>query len=119
MRDCQRNLISFWYAPYLRKEPVTVNGSETGQYREIYGDPIAAKAPISNCVGAADMELFGTALQYDRVITTVQDLPGLNEYSKVWIETDPDGGKALPDYRVKRTAKGLNQNLWAIQREVR
>lgn len=117
MRDLARNQIIFWYSLYLGKEPVLKNGFETGQYTDAYTDPVAVKARISSATGENEVEMFGTAIQYDRVISSVQNLP-IDEYSRLWIDSDPSEG-ADYDYRVKRVAKGLNQHLWAIEKVVK
>lgn len=123
MRDCLRNQRIFWYSLYLRKDPVYKEGLsdpdgnpiETGQYQEVYSEPKASKAHITAAVGPSDMEAFGSSVQYDRVICTVQKL-GLTEQSRLWIDRSPAAG--APDYRVIRVAEGLNQNLYAIERLV-
>ena len=117
MRDLIRNQVEFWYSVYLDKEPVLKNGFETGQYREVYSEPIRARARISSAKGETDSEIFGTSVKYDRVISSVRDFP-INEFSRLWIDVAPSTG-AKPDYAVKRVAKGLDQNLWAIERVTR
>lgn len=117
MRDLRRNQVSFWYSRYEGKEPVLKNGVETGQFKEIYSEPIKAWARISSATGGSETEMFGAAVSYDRVISTVQPLP-IDEYSRLWIDTDPTTGGDW-DYKVKRVAPGINQNLWAIEKVVR
>lgn len=116
MRDLRRNQVPFWYSLYVGKEDVLKDGCKTGQKREIYTTPFRAEARISNTTGESDAEMFGANLQYDRVISTVQDLP-INEYSRIWVDADPETG-AKHDYVVKRVARGLTQNLWAIAKVV-
>lgn len=116
MRDLRRNQVPFWYSLYIEKEPVLVDGFETGQYQPIYSDPVEAKARISSATGESEAEMFGADVQYDRVISTVQNLP-IDEFSRIWIDADPTTG-AAHDYVVKRVAKGLTQNLWAIAKVV-
>lgn len=123
MRDCLRNQRVLWYSLYLRKEPVYKEGLtdpdgnpiQTGQFREIYTDPLPVRAHVTSAVGPSEIEAFGSSIQYDRVISTVNRL-GLTEQSRLWIERSPADG--APDYRVKRVAEGLNQNLYAIERLV-
>lgn len=117
MRDLKRNQRSFWYSRYSSKEPVFKNGFKTGQYTSGYTKPVKAEACISPATGDSDVEMFGTDIQYDRVISSVQSLP-IDEFSRLWIEADPTTGAEF-DYKVKRVAKGLNQHLWAIERVVR
>lgn len=123
MRDCLRNQQVLWYSLYLKKEPIYKEGltdSEgnpiaTGQYREIYTEPLPVRAYVTPAAGPSDLEAFGSSVQYDRVICTVNRL-GLTEQSRLWVERYPTDG--APDYRVKRVAEGLNQNLYAIERIV-
>lgn len=117
MRDLKRNQTSFWYSLYSSKEPVLKNGFKTGQYKSGYTEPVKAMACISPATGDSAVEMFGTDIQYDRVISSVQSLP-IDEFSRLWVEADPSTG-AEYDYKVKRVAKGLNQNLWAIEKVVR
>lgn len=117
MRDLQRNQVEFWYSLYEGKEPILVDGFETGQYKEKYSAPVKAKARISTVTGESGAEMFGAAVQYDRVISSVQDLP-IDEYSRLWVDTTPDEKCQNFDYKVKRKAPGLDNHLWAIQRVV-
>lgn len=117
MRDLRRNQVSFWYSLYQGKEPILKDGFDTGQSREKYSEPVRARARISSATGDSDTEMFGAAVSYDRVISTVQPLP-IDEYSRLWIDTDPTTGGDW-DYKVKRVAPGINQNLWAIEKVVR
>lgn len=117
MRNLKRNQTRFWYSLYVRKDPVLKDGLKTGQYKEGYSDPVRAEASISSAKGGSETELFGTAVSYDRVISSVEPLP-IDEFSRIWVDTDPEKGEAH-DYRVKRVARGLDQHLWAIERVVR
>lgn len=124
MRDCLRDCVPIWYALFLRKDPIYKDGVtdadgnpiETGQYKEIYTDPVRVMVPVSPNTGAAEAEVFGSSVQYDRVISTVQRL-GLTEQSRLWVDCTPENDTA-PDYKVKRVAEGLDQNLYAIERIV-
>lgn len=120
MRDLKRNQVPFWYSCYEGKESVLKNGFETGQYKETFSEPVKAWAQISSAKGESDVEMFGAAISYDRIISTVQDLP-INEFSRLWVDTDPDASKKGEDfnYKVKWVARGLDQHLWAIERVVR
>ena len=120
MRDLRRNQVPFWYSLYEGKDAILKDGFETGQYKEKYSEPVQAIARISSATGESDVEMFGAAISYDRIITTVQDLP-INEFSRLWVDVDPDASKNGEDYnyKVKRVARGLNQHLWAIEKVVR
>lgn len=118
MRDCLRNQRTIWYALYDGKEPVMVNGLDSGQNKEIYSKPKMAEVNVASATGGAETELFGASVQYDRVISTVQDLP-IDEYSRIWVDTIPNEQADNSDYKVKQVAKGLDQHLWAIEKVVR
>lgn len=114
MRDLHRNQVPFWYSLYSSKEPVLKDGFKTGQYKEGYTEPVKAYARISSATGESEAEMFGADIKYDKIISSVQNLP-IDEYSRLWIDTDPTTG-AGHDYKVKRVAKGLDQHLWAIEK---
>lgn len=122
MRDYLRDCIPIWYALYEGTEDVYVEGQvnekgeplKSGQKREKYSDPIPVSVPVSPNTGTSDVELFGGSVQYDRIISTVKKL-GLDEHSRLWIETVPP---AAPDFKVERVAPGKDQNLYAIKRIV-
>ena len=117
MRDCLRNQRKIWYSLFIEKQPVLEDGYETGQYENVYSDPSPVWVSVTSATGGSEAELFGASVQYDRVISTVQNLP-IDEYSRLWIDSDPNAG-GEPDYKVKRAAKGLSQHLWAIEKVVR
>lgn len=114
MRDLRRNQQTIWYAQYEGKQDVIRDGYKTGQQTPVYSAPVQARVSVSLATGRAAEEVFGTAVAYDRVMSTVQALP-IDENSRLWIDTAPD---AKPDYRVVRVAHGLNQHLYAIKRMV-
>ena len=117
MRNLKRNQVTFWYSLYQGKEDILKDGFKTGQYKELYSEPVKAAASISSAKGGSEVELFGTSVQYDRVISSVEALP-LDEYSRIWIDAEPNEKADNFDYKVKRVAKGLAQHLWAIQKVV-
>lgn len=118
MRDLKKNQREVWHSRYEGKQPILKNGFETGQYKETYAQPVPVRVSISPATGASETEFFGASVQYDRVLSTVNDLP-IDEYSRLWVDAIPNEKADNYDYIVKRVAKGLNQNLWAIARVVR
>ena len=63
---------------------------------------------------------FGRDCKYDKMISTVQDLP-IDEFTKLFVDVVPvireDGStNTKPDYEVIRVAKGIYQKVWAIRR---
>lgn len=110
MRDLYKNTQLVHYAVYSTKEEVTADGKRTGQYTPTYADPVAVRVPISVVRGEAELELFGTDVQYSRTISTTKNLP-LTEQSLVWIDS-PTTSPA--DYRVVRVAHGLHNHYYAL-----
>lgn len=121
MFDLLENQREFYYQTYEKSEDeVDEDGNLTGREILFYSNPIKAKAMISENTSDAVEMPFGKDLVYDKMISTVQDLP-INEFSKLFVDVEPvfneDGSTdTKPDYIVKRVAKGLYQKVWAIQK---
>ena len=121
MFDLEENQREFYYQLYITEtDELDEEGNLTGDTKLVYSAPIKAKAMISeNTSETAEMP-FGKDLVYDKMISTVQDLP-IDEYSRLFIDVVPvlneDGTTdTKPDYEVKKVAKGIYQKVWAIQR---
>lgn len=121
MFDLEENQREFYYQLYITEtDELDEEGNLTGDTKLVYSAPIKAKAMISeNTSETAEMP-FGKDLVYDKMISTVQDLP-IDEYSRLFIDVVPvlneDGTTdTKPDYKVKKVAKGIYQKVWAIQR---
>lgn len=121
MFDLEENQREFYYQLYITEtDELDEEGNLTGDTELVYSAPIKASAMISeNTSETAEMP-FGKDLVYDRMISTVQDLP-IDEYSRLFIDVVPvlneDGTTdTKPDYKVKKVAKGIYQKVWAIQR---
>ena len=108
-----RNKTPFWYANFLRIEPeFDGDGYETGGQRVVYTDPVKAYANNSPSRGEADPQMFGTDIQYDRVL--VMELPALpiDENSILWVGIEPTEPH---NYVVKKVADSLNSVAYAIR----
>ncbi len=121
MFDLEENQREFYYQLYITEtDELDEEGNLTGDTELVYSAPIKASAMISeNTSETAEMP-FGKDLVYDKMISTVQDLP-IDEYSRLFIDVVPvlneDGTTdTKPDYKVKKVAKGIYQKVWAIQR---
>jgi hypothetical protein len=92
----------------------------TGE-KEITGSEIVkAYARISPNTADYINAPFGKDLVYDKMISTVQDLP-ITEETKLFIDVVPKydfngDTETKPDYEVVRVAKDMHQKLWAIRR---
>lgn len=121
MFDLAENQREFYYQTYNGEvESVDDEGYLTGEPVTSYSNPIKAKAMISENTSDSIISPFGKDLVYDKMISTVQDLP-IDEYSRLFIDVVPvikeDGSTdTKPDYIVKRVSKGIYQRVWAIQK---
>lgn len=121
MFDLKENQRDFYYQTYVESsDGVDEDGYLTGEPSNSYSNPIKATAMISANTSDVVPLPFGKDLQYDKMISTVQDLP-INELTMLFIDVVPvfneDGSTDTPpDYEVIKVAKGLVQNVWAIKR---
>ena len=121
MFDLPENQREFYYQTYITsEEEYDEDGYLTGEDKSYYSNPIKAKAMISENTSDAVEMPFGKDLVYDKMISTVQDLP-IDEYSKLFIDVEPvlneDGTTdTKPDYEVVKVAKGIYQRVWAIRK---
>lgn len=144
MRTLNRNKSKFHYSTYIERQPITEtdeygNAIQTGEYRLFYSDPVLCKANISAASGATVTQLFGGSESYDKILIMDDPDTPIDEYSILWIDTDPDvvteqgngenlevtlggivigdnGNFAPHDYIVKRVAKSLNSVAIAVSK---
>lgn len=120
----------FYYALYDTKDPVHDEyGNETGQYAVKYRNPQIAYGNISAVKGETGTLPFGEDENYDRVIVLDNPSTPVDEYSVLWIGTEPlltkkgelklgDDGEILTpwNYVVKKVAPSLNSVTIAISK---
>lgn len=113
MFDLPENQREFYYQTYIGEvDQVDSDGNLTGKKIKSYSNPVKARAMISeNTSDVMDMP-FGKDCVYDRMISTVQDLP-IDEHSRLFIDVAPNKD---PDYEVVRVSKGIYQKVWAIRK---
>lgn len=130
MRCMNRNKVKFYYALYESREPIMNQyGKPSGQHKVIYGNPIEEYANISAAKGETQTRQFGENESYDKVIVMDLGTPSIDEYSILWVDTEPqlneDGSLAVNDkgdvitphdYVVKKVAKSLNNVSIAISK---
>ena len=119
-RMCFRNKQKYWYALLdATVEDYDEYGNQTGT-STTYGKPVEAFANISPAKGNVLTREFGDDDSYDKLIVTGdRDIP-LDEYSVLWIDSEPeldsngalkvnaDGEIVTPwDYIVHRVGRGL------------
>ena len=120
MRCLMRNKSTFYYSLYLGKVAVVdQEGNETGETKPSFSTPVRMKANISASSGDAQVEQFGTAISYDRVIVTEEmDCP-IDENSVLCVESSPSydsDGNLKYDYIVTKVAKSINSISIAISK---
>ena len=122
MRCMNRNQVKFHYALYEGRDAVVDEyGNVTGEYVLKYGKPTAAYANVSAAKGETQTRQFGESEVYDKVIVMASDAPAIDEYSVLWIDTEPDvktdGSTDTPyDYLVKKVARSLNSVSIAVSK---
>ena len=114
MRNLKRNCQKIFYSLYLGKTMnVDDNGRKTGTYSPLYSEPSSCLISISPAQGVSDTRDFGEFSDYDKTLSTTEELP-IEELTRLWIEdldiTHPH------DYEVTKVAKGLNQYKYAIKK---
>jgi hypothetical protein len=121
LRDLRINQVPFWYQQFIREEDILdEDGNLTGETQKVYSNPVMAYARISPSTGQAESSPFGINTDYDKAISTVQNLP-IDEYSRLFIDIVPvinaDGSTDTePDYYCVVPKKDLQQNVWAVKK---
>lgn len=120
MRCLERNKTEFYYSLLQGKEPLKdENGYDTGEYTLVYTLPIKMRASVSSSKGEAQVEQFGNALDYDKVIITDDIACPLDEHSVLCIDCMPDydnEGNLIYDYIVKKVARSINNISYAVRK---
>lgn len=101
-----RNLQTVYYALWTAKTAITdTNNDETGEYEDVYSDPVAMKCNVSPERSYALEEMFGPMTPYERVIITSDMTCPVDETSVFWIDVPTTSPY---NYIVRRVAKSLN-----------
>jgi len=126
MRTQRRNSREFWYANFISKRRVMADDGSgsmvaTNEWEPVYSEPARAVGNISAAKGSAEIEVFGSALAFDRSIAMESPETPIDEFSVLWIDTMPefgeDGENAVRhDYIVNRVARSLNSSLVAVSK---
>lgn len=120
----RRNLKTVWYALYEGQTEITEtdewgNTIGLGETKIRYGKPVSIKGNVSPASGKAQTEIFGTELNYSRVlIVDDMDCP-IDENSLLWITKDPEydtDGNPLPEYIVVERADSPHSISFALKR---
>lgn len=122
MRALERNKQKIYYANYSGRSVITdENGLETGEYRVTYTNPASANVNVSASRGQAEIDLFGTDLNYTNTIVSDTDL-GIDEHSILWVGKEAYQSTSTTsvitpyNYIVASVAKSLNSVVYAIRK---
>lgn len=108
MRDLKRNQTLISYKNFVGKEEIVDDyGNATGSYKRLYSEVKTRYMSVSANKGNAEVQGFGTQLDYDRTLSTADMSCDINENSIVYID-----GNA---YSVKARAVSLNQIQLALK----
>lgn len=110
MRDLKRNQTKITYKNYKGKEAIfDKDGYETGSYKRVYSALKTTYISVSANKGNAEVQGFGTQLDYDRTLSTADMTCDINENSLVYIDGEC--------YKVLKRAQSLNQIQIALRKE--
>lgn len=102
----------YWKNFVKREKRYDLSGQYLGEFPS-YGETQYIRANISVVTGAAEQELFGNLLEYDRIIKVRYDVD-IDENSLVWLDgVEPP---AAHNYIVKKKAVSGNYTLLGLQR---
>ncbi len=116
MRILERNKQKFYYSLY---EGDASERDVNGYFQPKYSEAKSFKASISAAKGNTESELFGTTIDYDRVIITDDMSCPIDEQSVLFVDIKPkydECNRPLGDYIVKRVARSLNNISYAISK---
>lgn len=122
MRTLDYNKRTFYYCLYNAKaKRYDADGNFTGEHNAGYEEAVEAKGNISAASGSAEIEQFGTGIEYDKVIILQGTDWNIDEHTVLFIDTQPtynDDQHTDPKYNyiVTRVAKSLNHTSIAIKR---
>lgn len=118
MRTLERNKQKIYYSNYTGNADVyDENGLYTGVKAPAYTEPVGIKVNVSASRGQAEIDLFGTDLNYTNTIATDKDY-GIDEHSILWLGKEPYLNDELTphNYIVVSVAKSLNSIVYAIRK---
>lgn len=119
MRALERNQQTIYYSNYQSTSDVyDENNLFTGEKRIVYTTPTEAKVNVSASRGQAEIDLFGTDINYTNTMVSDKDL-GIDENSILWLGVVPVWSSTVStphNYTVVSVAKSLNSVVYAIRK---
>ena len=119
MKCLLRNKRKFYYCTYQGKTAITDDyGNYTGEYKLTYSTATSVWGNISPAQGEIQVEQFGNALEYDKVIVLDNPTTPIDENTVLFIDKEPEYSDGVPlyDYFVRKVARSLNSVSIAISK---
>lgn len=122
MRCLRRNKSTVYYALFDRSEAEEDEyGNITGEYTVVLGNPVKTRLNVSPARNQDVIQIFGTDINYDKVLVSDDPNTPINEHSVLWVDTMPEldssGATETPyDYVVKKVARSLNSVSIAVSK---
>ena len=111
---------SIWWSAYDGVQQVLdAKGNRTGEKAPSYKTPVELKTHVSPARGAAEADMFGINVPYDRTfILSAKEAPDIKEQDVLFVDTPPDleNGTVPFDHVVRRVSKSRNYILYAIEK---
>lgn len=114
MQSLRRNTSKVWYQVYQgQTEIIDEYGNKTGSFGDTYSELMFAEMMVSPNKGDATLEVFGTLLDYDRVISTADTSCPIDEQTVLWL----DGASTEKPYThvVRKRAPWKNSLVFAVK----
>ena len=103
MQTLQRNAFTVWYQVYAGQVEIEDEyGNPTGSFADTYG-------PLQS----AQLAVFGTLLDYDRVMSTADTTCPIDEQTVLWLDGAPTTGPYT--HYVKQRAPWKNSLVFAVK----
>lgn len=114
MKLAEIDLKPFYYAAYQSDTMLTdADGNFTGERGPSYGTPTLMHGSMSMAAGRTEAKVFGTALEYDKVIHIEDTVCPFDENARIWIDADTSGD---PNYKVARIGVADGFTAIAVKR---
>lgn len=122
MRTLDYNKRTFYYCLWQGKNKIyDADGNFTGDHSSGYDEAVEAKGNISASTGSAEIEQFGTGIEYDKVIVLQGTNWAIDEHTVLFLDVAPsyedkEHTKPYYNYIVVKVAISLNHTTLAIRR---
>ena len=114
MQNLARNTFPVWFQVYQGEtEIIDEYGNKTGSFAPSYGPLQSGQFMVSPNRGDASLEMFGTLLDYDRVMSTADTTCPIDEQTVLWLDGAPTSGPYT--HYVKQRAPWKNSLVFAVK----